>query len=306
MCHLWTWLCSSCSCEVHALAASALFQEATRPLRIAVAMRTWQHGGMGCKRGNGHLNVVCPMNRDLPGARYHQPARHQRAAVPLLGGTDTMQFLGSVRMLGYAMKVATHTGTLQPFLNTTRFTSVYAARQRLVSSASVDLEGHRPAALAPGTSATGTGDPAPARWRTLLDFDVWQSWSVHGLAARAHPIEQVPQASPRVRVDAPAKCPAAVALARQRLLDARQAQAALDVQEAELDADFADMQRRGPVRLRVDHALSAPSLEHKLLCTDRHAAGAPASCRCDQEVGGSCASGPSIRRMMRSMFVSHK
>ena len=136
VCHLWTWLCSSCSCEVHALAASALFQDATCPLRIAVAMRTWQHGGMGCKRGIGHLNVVCPMNRDLPGARYHQPARHQRAAVPLLGGTDTMQFLGSVRMLGYAMKVATHTGTLQPFLNTTRFTSVYAARQRLVSSAS--------------------------------------------------------------------------------------------------------------------------------------------------------------------------
>ncbi len=98
-----------------------------------------------------------------------------------------------------------------------------------------------------------------------MDFDVWQPWSVHGLAARPHPIEQVPQASPRVRVDVPAKCPAAVALARQRLLDARQAQAALDVQKAELDADFVDMQRRGPVRLRMDQALSAPSLEYNCL-----------------------------------------
>jgi hypothetical protein len=114
-----------------------------------------------------------------------------------------------------------------------------------------------------------TGGSAPARWRTLLDFDVWQPWSMHGLAARAHTIEQVPCANPRVRVNAPAKSPAAVPLARQRLLDARQAQAALNVQEAELDADLADMQPCGPVRLQTYQALSAPLFEYKLLCTER-------------------------------------
>ena len=96
VCHLWTWLCSSCSCEVHALAASALLHKSHLPAAQCGDHAHMGHGSMGCKRGNGHLNVVCPTNRDLPGARYHQPARHQRAAVPLL------VVLGCASATGYA------------------------------------------------------------------------------------------------------------------------------------------------------------------------------------------------------------
>ncbi len=85
--------------------------------------------------------------------------------------------------------------------------------------------------------------------RTFGDLVVRQPRRTGRLDARPRRSKQALQCARRIRVEAPAEGPGAKAAAGRR--DPSRAQAAVDVEELELDAEPADVQRGRPVRLRA-------------------------------------------------------